>query len=449
MTRCVHTNVLRERVSHGATLALVVSLAASAGAFAQDEAPAAPGASHEGEAGGTKRAKEAPPPSWHRDRFSLTKGKTRLELTGYAQEDFRRYNWDVQGDPAGQKRARERELRRVRIGARARIGKLQLETTVEPRKLPTGSRLQALNASYAFAKAFTLRAGFFKLPGSKEFNALTQNTDFVDRSMIASRLVAARDWGVTGAGTRGRLEYLVGVFKGDGASSPRRTGTAGAGRISVEIAKGLQLSGSILEGQVNAAPLEGAQPSAKGASGVTATGFSFWSRPYVNGSRRRMSNSLSYSHGSFRFLGEYLEEREQRKGQGAAGQDLPDSLGRGFSAQAAWLITGKRRGVLVEPERSVFHGGPGAVELVARAETLRFDDTSNSSLPPSLSSRAVNIAPTGVSAIEGGVNYWPSNFMRFQATAIWEKYNDPLIAPVPGHGGRYFSLLARVQFMIP
>ena len=47
-----------------------------------------------------------------------------------------------------------------------------------------------------------------------------------------------------------------------------------------------------------------------------------------------------------------------------------------------------------------------------------------------------------------GINYWPAYFMKLQTTAMWEKYNDPLIAPVPGNRGPYFSILARIQFMI-
>ena len=66
----------------------------------------------------------------------------------------------------------------------------------------------------------------------------------------------------------------------------------------------------------------------------------------------------------------------------------------------------------------------------------------------STGSRAANPAPAGALAIEAGVNYWASYFMKLQATAIWEKYGDPLTAPVPGNRGYYFSILARVQFMI-
>jgi hypothetical protein len=39
--------------------------------------------------------------------------------------------------------------------------------------------------------------------------------------------------------------------------------------------------------------------------------------------------------------------------------------------------------------------------------------------------------------------------MKIQGSALWESYHDPRIAPVPGDQGRYFTLIARIQFMIP
>lgn len=387
---------------------------------------------------------------WRRERFALKKGKSRVELTGYLQEDFRYYDWSVSNPSASRKQAKERELRRFRLGSKAQLGRTLLEFQVEPRELPPGiSHLKLLSGTYSFSKALNVRAGFFKLPGSREFSALTNNTDFVDRSMIATRLVPERDWGLSVAGARGRVEYQVAAFKGDGSSSIRRAGATGAARLGFEMARGLQLSGSFVQGLVTATPPGGiVAPAPKGAFGQTATGYTFWSRPYVDGARRRWSSSLAYSRGRFRFLGEYLEEREERGGQGTSGQDLPDVHGRGGSAQFAYLLTGERKGVLVEPRKSIFHGGTGAIELVARLETLGFDDAGDGSTPVSAGSRASNLAPGGASAIEVGVNYWASYFMKLQTTAMWEKYNDPLIAPVPGNRGYYFSVLARVQFMI-
>ena len=54
-----------------------------------------------------------------------------------------------------------------------------------------------------------------------------------------------------------------------------------------------------------------------------------------------------------------------------------------------------------------------------------------------------------MTAIEAGLNYWATNFVKFQGNAMWESYNDPRIAPVPGKTGQYFSILTRIQIMIP
>jgi hypothetical protein len=386
---------------------------------------------------------------WRRDRFAWKKGTSRVELTGYVQEDLRYFDWEVSAPSASRKQAKEHELRRFRLGSKALFGKTLLEFQVEPRNLPPGvPHLKLLAGTYSFSKGLNVRAGFFKLPGSREFSAPTNGTDFVDRSMIASRLVPDRDWGVTAGGVHGRFEYLVGGFKGDVYGGVRRAGSTGAARAAVNLPRGFQLSGSFLQGRVTALPPgQTVPPLPKGAFGQTPTGFTFWGRPYVDGARRTVSTSLFYTSGAFRFLGEYLEQREQRKGQGTSGEDLPDVLGHGVSAQVSYLLVGERKGALTEPRKSVFQGGPGAVELVGRFETLRFDDTGSGSVPVSTGSRAANPAPAGAVAIEAGVNYWASYFMKLQTTAIWEKYDDPLAAPVPGKAGHYFSIIARVQFM--
>ena len=205
-----------------------------------------------------------------------------------------------------------------------------------------------------------------------------------------------------------------------------------------------------MQGKVTPDPRVGAsEPSPKGASGVTASGFTFWNRPHVSGTRRRLGGDLNYSRGPFRLQGEYLELTEQRKGQGSTAQDIPDVKGRGWSAQASYVLTGEKKGSTVEPEKSVFKGGFGAVEVVARVEGLKFDDTGDSTGFAGYGNRARNIAPSGSTAIEAGLNYWASNFLKLQGDALWESYNDPLIAPTPGKTGRYFTLLARIQVMIP
>lgn len=182
---------------------------------------------------------------WERDRFAWKKGKSKVELMGYLQEDFRHFDWSVRGDPTGRRQAKERELRRFRVGSRAQFGKTLVEFMVEPRHVPAGTQhLKLLSVTHAFSKTLSLRAGFFKLPGSREFSALTNNTDFVDRSMIATRLVPERDLGLSVGGVRGRVEYQLAAFRGDGYSAVRRAGPTVASRLGVEISRGLQLSGT-------------------------------------------------------------------------------------------------------------------------------------------------------------------------------------------------------------
>lgn len=451
------TRERREWRRHAAALVVILGTASPVGA--QDRAfvtAAAEGNAtneKEDDKGTAAPPRELKPPSngWRRDRFALKKGKSKIEFTGYIQEDFRDFDWEVEGDPSGSKRAPEHELRRLRLGTRVRLGNVLFEAIGDPRRPKTGSRLTNLNAGYEFSKHLTFRAGLFKLPGSKEFQAPTNATDFLDRSMIAVRLVPGRDWGASLAGTVARATYLVGVFKGDGNGSPQRSGTLGAGQVSVDVTPRLQLAGSFSQGRVTAAPIKDSLASTppKGALGETPSGYTFWRRAYVDGPRRRMSGSLTFSRGPFRVLGEYLEQREARHRQGPDGLDLPEVIGRGWSAQASYVLTGERKATPLEPRRSLFHGGPGAVELVARAETLRFDNAGDQSGPVSAGNRASNIAPAAATAVEVGVNYWASNFAKVQTVAMWERYNDSLIPPTPPRRGPYLTFMARLQFMVP
>jgi phosphate-selective porin len=164
---------------------------------------------------------------------------------------------------------------------------------------------------------------------------------------------------------------------------------------------------------------------------------------------RRLGGDAAYSRGPFRVIGEYLELREQRLGQGSTGQDIPDVRGRGWSVQASYVLTGEKKGEKVVPAKSIFEGGKGALEIAARIEGLKFDDTGDPSGFAGYGNRARNIAPSGATVLAGGLNYWASSFLKFQGNAIWESYNDPLIAPIPGNKGRYFTLIGRIQVMVP
>lgn len=431
------------------TGSMVLGLILSCPGFAADsKAPA--GVDEAQGAAAAPKADAPAPEGWRRDGFALKKGKSRIQLTGYVQEDVRHYDWKVKGDETGALQAPTDQLRRLRIGAEAKFGDLSLEFVTDPRNSQKGSRLKDVTAGYGFSKRFNLLVGHFKPPVGQEFLTSAGKTDFVDRSMLGSRLVPDREWGAGLSGEVSRVGYSVGFFAGDGDANVQTAGDSGAGRMTVKLMKGLSVSGSFMQGKVTPNPRIGtSEPSPKGASGQTATGFTFWNRPHVSGTRRRLGGDASYSRGPFRLQAEYLEITEQRQKQGSTGQDIPDVRGRGWSTQASYVLTGEKKGSTVEPRKSIFKGGFGAAELVARAEGLKFDDTGDPSGFAGYGNRARNIAPSGATTLAAGVNYWASNFIKLQGDALWESYNDPLIAPVPGKTGRYFSLIARIQFMIP
>lgn len=386
---------------------------------------------------------------WHRDGFALKKGTSRIELSGYVQEDFRRFDWGVRGDETGAELRPTRELRRARIGAQAVFGRLSFEIGLDPRDAGTGSHLKDSTVGYQFSKQLSLLAGHFKPPISQEFLTSASKADFVERSLV-SVLSPDRDWGAAISGELGRVEYAIGGFAGDGDGAAQRSKVAGAARISVRLVRGLRLAGSFMQGKVTPDQRVGSEePAPKGASGKALSGFTFWNRAHVSGTRERIGTDLQFARGPFRVRGELLQEQEQRKGQGSTGQNIPDIRGRGWAFAASYVLTGEKKGSTVEPSKPVFRGGKGALEVAARVEGLKFDDTGDPSGFAGYGNRARNIAPSGTTALEAGLNYWASNFLKFQGSALWESYNDPLIAPAPGKTGRYFTLVARVQVMIP
>jgi phosphate-selective porin OprO and OprP len=387
---------------------------------------------------------------WYREDFSLRNGKSKIEITGYAQTDFRHFDWDVQGDETGEERSPESEFRRFRMGLQGEVGKFIFEIAADPRESEEGSHLKDATIGYEFSKHLSLLVGHFKPPISQEFLTSASKTDFVERAMLTD-LAPDRDWGAAISGEAGRFDYAVGGFAGDGDGNDERSGSGGAGRLSFKVTKGLSVAASYMQTKVepDLRIRPELEPDPKGAPGHSLSGFTFWNRAHVNGTRKRLGGDLVYSRGPFRMRAEFLQMDEQRKGQGSQSQDIPDIRGRGWTAGASYVLTGEKKGSTVEVEKSVFRGGRGALEIAARVEGLKFDDTGDPSGFAGFGNRASNIAASGASVIEAGLNYWAANYLKFQFGALWEKYNDPLIAPVPGNTGRYFTLQGRVQVMVP
>lgn len=413
-------------------------LTAAATAGAQQKAPPKP------------QAKE-PPKGWTAEPFSISNKAAgfRLALAGYAQADFRSFqDWQVGDGSDPSARAEESEWRRLRVGFEGEWRKLEFEFDVDP-AFDEGDELKDARLTLRLARSFEVTGGHFKLPVSPEWLTSASKTDFIERSAVVNALAPGRDWGGLLGGELGRaLEWSAGVFDGDSRSSTRRAGATAAARVVLKPASWLDLGGSYAQGDVTADPAgPELDPPAKGLEGVSATGYEFFPSVYVNGKRRRWGADARLQGGPVALWGEFLEAREERNGQGPVLEDLPDVYGRGWSATFTWLVTGEEKTRTVRPRRGLF-AGPGAVELSARYEELRFDDVSNEGFEAA-GSRARNVRPAGIRTITAGLSWWPTTFLRFQGNVLLERYDDELRAPEPGNAGDYLSLFGRVQVHLP
>lgn len=212
----------------------------------------------------------------------------------------------------------------------------------------------------------------------------------------------------------------------------------------------MELGGSFSAGDVEAGVTAlDAPPEPRSASGQALSGFEFFPEKYVDGRRLRWGTDAAVAMGPTALKAEYLEQRDERRGQGAGFEDLPDVVGRGWSVSATWLVTGEKKKSSVEPRRSVPRG-IGAVELAARYEELRFDDAADGEGLAGVGERSRNLRRAGLKALTGGLSWWPARYLRLLGNVSVERFEDPLLAPQPAEGRKdYVSLRLRLQVELP
>ena len=407
---------------------------------------------------------------WKVEPFAIKNKQAGFEakLTGYVQSDFRSFRWDVE-DPAF--RNDTADIRRIRTGVQGKWKDLSFEFDLdwtgrardltndnEPPYAP--AEVKDALVEYEFAKAFSLRAGAFKVPVGYEFLTSAGKTDFAERSLLANALTPDRDFGVMALGELGKkLRYQLGVFAGDGRTSHTRAETTAAARILWNPWKPLDVAGSFSLGDVKADPDgPGTNPEPKGVRGESPSGWRFYERKFVDGQRLRWGVDSQYTRGGFQLKGEFLQAREQRKRQGSTFQDLPDEVGSGWAFAASWIVTGEKKERTLKPKRPITKGGPGLVELAARYESLRFNDSDDAGFEGA-GNRARNLRPAQDRILWGAVSWFPTGWMRVSGNVYMERYLDPLLAPeppgarflsgTPRERGNYVTLVARVQFLFP
>jgi phosphate-selective porin OprO and OprP len=300
---------------------------------------------------------------------------------------------------------------------------------------------------------FEIRGGRFRIPFSLDELTGPMSLDFIERSRIADRLAPARDTGgmVHGTFFKKAIKYQIGGFAhdGDNAADNNNVRTGGptfAARllyrplIARPLFKTLTIGGATTVGSVP----EGLY-SLRLRTTSDQTIFPFH---FVNGTRVRFGAEFSWMPGPFSLKSEFINESDQRLGQGLGGEDLPNLFGRGWYVSGTWAVFGQKRAKGLDRGRYIpfMHGRWGALELAIRDEAIRFaSDTSTGR--PSRSIRAFNVYPQSNRVWTYGANWYLTQWAKMQANFIRDYIEDDFRAPIPGTKV-YWSYKFRLQLQL-
>jgi phosphate-selective porin len=402
------------------------------------------------------------PNSSDRGVFTLTRQAKRpsIRIKDSFRADFRlAFQTDWRGyAPPGASEEPLFDLHRARVGVEGEFLK-DFEYEFDYELGETSFPWRDAYVNYRAARWFQIRAGKFKVPFSlNQLQGPTQ-LDFVYRSRIGALLAPGRD---VGGQIHGRLldrglNYQFGVFRHDGEipyinnDSEATGGVTYAARVTATPLRLIPLPEFAQDVEIGAAWVTtGVDAGMKGLRGRTygsETSFpAQGSRMFVNGQRRRLGAEMSWTPGPLSLKSEFVETREERKGQSIRGEDLPDYLIRSWYVSGTWLVTGQEYRRRTEPAEYLPVKGLGAVELASRFEQIRFGSAGNIGLS-SRSTRAANILPQSDRVLTMGINWYMNRWTKAQANLIRENLEDVQRSPAPGKT-RLWTWVVRVQYVL-
>ena len=297
-------------------------------------------------------------------------------------------------------------------------------------------------------RAFRVRGGRFKIPFGEERLTSIASLDFVHRSLPSEALTPGRDTGVevNGRAIGKALSYKVGAFQHDGDVSRDRTDAPGgqtlAGTLTVapfaasesKALSGIEFGGGATVGDV--------PEGLNGLHARTVGGYEAIAPHFVSGRRMRLGAHAKWSTGPVAVIGEYLQARDERIGQGMMGGDLADVIGRGGYVSGTWTFVGELKGS--GPKEGLNAGRPGAIQFAARAEWLGFS-TPDGTGEAFRNQRTPNILKNDIRSATLGVNWYPIRFVRLQFNLIREELSDPERRPDAARPYTYIRAF-RIQF---
>lgn len=300
-------------------------------------------------------------------------------------------------------------------------------------------------AAARFKPGFVVTAGKFKPSVGLERLQTEGDLRFMERG-LPTLLVPNRDLGVqlSGEFAGGAFAYQVGYFNGvtDGNSSDalpnpdveNDTGGDYAARVffqpfvnsdnfnlrglGVGIGSTWQdLPGVATNPYLSAYRSQG-QQSVFAYRSNTATGATPNNATYANGERLRLAPQLYFYRGSFGFLGEYTQVKQDVSRNVTGGIRSATLTNAAWQGQLAWFVTGEEESYRGFTPRSTWQpgsssngaGGWGALELVARYQVLDVDDDAFTGGADSFANPLTAI--TKETSYGVGVNWYPWNTVK-------------------------------------
>ncbi|MBI4476462.1 MAG: hypothetical protein HY654_04770 [Acidobacteria bacterium] len=302
-----------------------------------------------------------------------------------------------------------------------------------------GSRIpwRDVFADVRIGRPLQVQVGRFKVPFSAEQLTSIVDLPFIDRSMAAETLAPGRDTGIMIHGrAAGRwLDYQVGLFRQDGDTA-RRGDREGAGRTA---AARFTTHAGVKHLKIGASATRGSVPDGLNSlPGRTPAGFRFFEPVYVKGRRLRVGAEAAWHQERYQLDAEWLQLRDQRRGQGLADADLSDAVATGWYASGAWTaVRGKRRHARTKQDspapsgrRRFFDRGAGDFEIAARVEEIAFGSAGRGDLP-FRQPRAEYLFENQVRIATVGLNWHINRWIKVLTNLNRESFSDPERRPDP------------------
>ena len=382
------------------------------------------------------------------DRPSIVFGDDlNVDVKGRVLMEWRRFNPDIGEDTF--------HVRTARVGLAGELTRhfeWEVEREIQEVEQPDGTGKVSFgewkDVYFEWRTFDKVRAigGRFKMPFGLEQTTGVTDLDFAYRALGSTEIAPGRDRGVMVYGDLGRFTYEAGVFDDDGdngESNQPQFVREGEDLEDVGPSFAVRVTGDLLRlvprmGRLRSANIGFAYTNSTIPEGLNSLrGETFWGtedfsdRVYVRGRRQRFGAQFDWSPGPASLKAEWIQSREQRKGQSNRDTDLSDYIGTAWYVAGTWFVTGEDKDDNVNARRPLFKGGPGAIELAVRLERLGFESASKEGASFA-NPRADFLTPNSDTIFTAGVNWITSRWTRVIVNAIHEDIEDPARSPITG-----------------